>query len=273
MTASYLVSIDYVINALVLPDRARVDQRVPKKMLAEHAPTPADRRLLTDGIEELQWVAALKPSTVAIPEHHSEGREYLEVAVLTVQVRASHARPSQLLRLTELVHRAVPYPVFLVQALAAAEGAGPVGGHPLAISLVHKRASQNEAGKTVLDGELIRSELGSTDAASPAVTQALLEALALSRQPQRDLADLYQGWMDCLTAAQAARITGCFRPPANSAEAAARREALQTCLQLEQEVIRIRNLAAKERQIAKQVDLNLALQRLEASLKQARTRL
>ena len=92
------------------PCRARtVDQRVPKKMLAEHgAPTAADRRLLTDGIEELQWIAALKPGTVAIPEHRADGREYLEVAVLSVQVRATHGKASQWLRLAELVRRAVP---------------------------------------------------------------------------------------------------------------------------------------------------------------------
>ena len=78
-------------------------------MLAEHgAPTAADRRLLTDGIEELQWIAALKPGTVAIPEHRADGREYLEVAVLSVQVRATHGKASQWLRLAELVHRAVP---------------------------------------------------------------------------------------------------------------------------------------------------------------------
>jgi hypothetical protein len=51
---------------------------------------------------------------------------------------------------------------------------------------------------------------------------------------------LYQGWMDCLTAAEAARL---------------------------------RSQAAKERQIAKQVDLNLALQRLEVSLQLARGQL
>ena len=61
MTATHRLTADDVVKALALPDRARVDQRVPKKMLAEHgAPTAADRRLLTDGIEELQWIAALK---------------------------------------------------------------------------------------------------------------------------------------------------------------------------------------------------------------------
>ena len=115
-----------LVNALRLPASCRVDQRVPKKMLAEHgAPTAADRRLLTDGIEELQWIAALKPGTVAIPEHRADGREYLEVAVLGLQVRATHSKASQWLRLAELVHRAVPYPVVLIQSMAPGNATPP----------------------------------------------------------------------------------------------------------------------------------------------------
>lgn len=268
-----------LLDALRLPVSCRVDQRVPKKMLAEHgAPTAADRRLLIDGIEELQWIAALKPGTVAIPEHRADGREYLEVAVLVVQVRATHGKASQQLRLAELVHRAVPYPVVLIQSLAAAnvplpEDRVPPAAASLAISLIHKRAAQNEAGKVVVDGELVRSEL--VDATGRVAPQAgaLLEALALDRQPHQDLMALYQGWMDCLTAAEAARITGNFRLPRDPSATAAQREALRLCQQLEQEAARLRSQAAKERQISKQVDLNLALQRLQADLNAARAQL
>jgi len=279
MTAPHHLTADDLVKALALPDRARVDQRVPKKMLAEHgAPTAADRRLLTDGIEELQWIAALKPGTVAIPEHRADGREYLEVVVLSVQVRATHGKASQWLRLAELVHRAVPYPVLLIQALAPSAAATPDDGSPpslaqLALSLAHKRAAQNEAGKVVLDGELICSELVSNDSEATSVVGALLEAMALYRQPHQDLMTLYQGWMDCLTAVEAARLTGTFRPPTSPSAAAAQREALRTCKRLEQEAARLRSQAAKERQIAKQVDLNLALQRLQADLNAARARL
>jgi hypothetical protein len=268
-----------VIRALRLPVSCRVDQRVPKKMLAEHgAPTVADRRLLTDGIEELQWIAALKPGTVAIPEHRTDGREYLEVAVLAVQVRATHAKTSQSLRLAELVHRAVPYPVVLIQSLGPGSAAMPDGRVPpasaaLAVSLIHKRSAQNEAGKVVLDGELVRTELVDAGGAAVPVADALLEALALDRQPHQDLLSLYQGWMDCLTAAEAARLTGNFRLPSGPAAAAAQREALHACRRLEHEAARLRNLAAKEKQIAKLADLNLTLQGLEASLGAARARL
>ena len=278
MTATLHLTANDVVKALALPERARVDQRVPKKMLAEHgAPTAADRRLLTDGIEELQWIAALKPGTVAIPEHRADGREYLEVAVLSVQVRATHGKASQWLRLAELVHRAVPYPVLLIQALtpgaAAAAASTPTPPTQLALSLAHKRAAQNEAGKVVLDGELVRSELFGPDNGTASVAGPLLEAMALDRQPHQDLMALYQGWMDCLTAAEAARLTGNFRLPSDPTAAAAQREALRACQRLEQETARLRGLAAKERQIAKQVDLNLALQRLQADLNAARARL
>lgn len=268
-----------IVQALHLPASCRVDQRVPKKMLAEHgAPTAADRRLLTDGIEELQWIAALKPGTVAIPEHRADGREYLEVAVLSVHVRATHGKASQCLRLAELVHRAVPYPVLLIQALtpsapAAADASTPAPPAQLALSLAHKRAAQNEAGKVVLDGELVRSELLGIDPGAASVVGPLLEAMALDRQPHQDLMALYQGWMDCLTAAEAARLTGNFRLPSGPTAAAAQREALRAYQRLEQEAARLRSLAAKERQIAKQVDLNLELQRLDARLKAARAQL
>ena len=279
MTAAQQVNADDVVKALALPERARVDQRVPKKMLAEHgAPTTADRRLLTEGIEELQWIAALKPGTVSVPEHRAGGRQYLELAVLSMQVRATHGKASQWLRLAELVHRAVPYPVLLIQALtpnvaASPQDPTPKSPVPLALSLAHKRAAQNQAGKVVLDGEMVFTDLVGTAHGAVSVAGRLLEVLALDRQPHQDLMALYQGWVDCLTAAEAARLTGQFRLPNGAAAAAAQREALHVCQRLEQEAARLRRQAAKERQIAKQVDLNLALQRLEASLKAARARL
>ena len=74
---------DTLIEALDLPASSRVDQRIPKKLLLENgAPTAADKRLINDGIEELVWLAALKPTTIGVPEYRDDVREYLEIAVL-----------------------------------------------------------------------------------------------------------------------------------------------------------------------------------------------
>ena len=249
---------DAIVASLALPASCRVDQRVPKKMLAEHGgATAADRRLLTDGIEEAHWLAAIKPATTAIPTWRDEVREYLELAVLSMAARPTYAQPAQLQRLAELVHRAVPYPVLLIVSTPDA----------VAMSLSHKRTAQNEAGRVVLDGDVVSFQF------SDELPDGLLDALALGQQPQQDLKALYQGWMDTLLAAQVARVTGHFSMDPTTDQAAMRRIALIEHQQLEAEAARLRALAGKESQIAKRVDQNLALQRLQAELAAVRARL
>src|ERR1019366_6689051 len=166
-----------VINALAIPPEARVDQRVPKKLLLEQgAPTAADKRQIQDGIEEMTWVAALKPINIGVPAFRDEVREYLEIAILTVALRSTAKPP----RLIELIHRAIPYPLVLVT-----EHRGTVN-----LSLAHKRWSQGEAEKVVIEN--VRQAPLNPDA--PAAEEAsFLASLAVSRLPARDLFALYEG--------------------------------------------------------------------------------
>jgi hypothetical protein len=247
-----------LVPALSLPAGAQVGQRVPKKMLSENgAPTAADRRAINDGIEELIWLAALKPNTVGVPDYRDDVREYLEIAVLQLVLRPG----TKASRLIELTHRAVPYPVLLLTARS--EGAS--------ISTAHKRWSQGEAGKTVLDGEVVEAIM--RPAQDESAKAAFRDALALDRQPRLSLHALYQGWIDTLLAFQAACRTGRFTPATSAAAATARREALTACARLEAEMSRLRSAAAREKQMARQVALNLELKRIEAELAAAQSNL
>lgn len=253
------MSADTLIEALVLPASSRVSQRVPKKLLLENgASTAADRRVLNDGIEDVHWVAALKPTTIGVPAYRDDVREYLEVAVLSVTFRGN----AKLGRVAELVHRAVPYPMVL---LLNSE-------QTLMLALAHKRWAQNEAGKVVLDGAMVEVALSGA-APSSAIEIAFMQTLALARQPQATLYALYQGWMDNLEALLAARLTGSFKDASSPEEAAARRQGLQDCQRLELEAVSLRAKAAKEKQLARQVELNLTLKRVQAQLAAARKQL
>ncbi len=253
------MTVQDLITALDLPGSCRVDQRVPKKLLVENgAPTASDKRQINDGIEEIQWLAALKPNTIGVPEYRDDVREYLEIAVLSVTLRGN----AKAGRLAELVHRAVPYPMVL---LLNSE-------QTLMLSLAHKRWSQNEAGKVVLDGGMVEVALPG-EAPSSAIETAFMRALALARQPQATLNALYQGWMDNLEALLAARLTGSFKDANSPEQAAARRQGLQDCQRLELEAVSLRAKAAKEKQLARQVELNLALKRVQAQLAAVREQL
>ena len=274
------LSAQTLIDALRLPEGCRVDQRVPKKLLLENgAPTAADKRLITEAIEEIQWVAVLKPNTIGVPDYRDTLREYLEIAVLAVTVRGV-VKPASHSRLAELVHRAVPYPVLLLLATPQ------TAGQSLTLSLAHKRWAQNEAAKVVLDGSLVSvtmpaslSEVNTANSFHPdpagaaQAESAFIQSLSVTRQPQTTLLALYQGWVDCVQALLAARLTGSYKTPTTAEQAAARRQALADCERLEAEVSRLRAQAAKEKQMARKVELNLALKRVKAELADARRQL
>jgi hypothetical protein len=239
-----------IISALGIPPNALVEQRVPKKLLLDHgAPTAADKRQIQDGIEEIVWVAALKATNIGVPAFEDVVRQYLEIAVLTVEFRPS-ARPA---RLIELIHRAIPYPLVLVTK----------HGESVSLSLAHKRWSQGESGKVVID-EVRQATL--SPAAPSTQEAAFLASLAVSLLPSQDLFTLYDGILARLTALEASRITGAFAPPDSPEQASALRQGLDRLAGLQRDLNLLRARAAKEKQINRRVELNLEIKRLEIEL-------
>lgn len=243
-----------IIAALALPPESRVDQRVPKKLLVENgAPTAADKRHINEGTEELLWLAALKPTTIGVPEYRDSIREYLEIAVLSLTLRPA----AKAGRLVELVHRAIPYPVMLIT----------MHGETVSLSLAHKRWSQGETGKVVIED--VRCTAGFRPDTPTAEETAFLASLALSSLPARDLFALYQGWIDRLAALEAARITGTFALPHSADRASVLRDGLDTHARLQRDIAALRAQAEKAKQINHRVELNLQIKRLEAALTHA----
>lgn len=240
-----------LVTALGLPASSRLNKRVPKSLLVENgAPTPADRRHVNESVESLVWAAVLKPGIVGVPAFRDDIREYLEIVVLHLTLRPGTGAAAA--RLTELVHRAVPYPVIL--SVDNSEG--------ITISAAHKRWSQGEAGKPVLDGEVMTVSWGPE-----------CGVLALSGLSHASMYTLYDGWLDAIAAIRASRITGDLRVAGSAEQSADRRVALGEWEQVEREIAQVRNAARRETQMARQVELNMKLKTLEAQQAAVRARL
>lgn len=265
------IGMNDLLAALALPPAALVQQRIPKKMLAEHgAATLADRKLVQERIDVLTWHAALKPATVGVAAFEDEQRSYLEVAVVSAKLRQnvvpvgsiSPSLSPGFRRVAELVHRAIPYPTLLLAE----------DGPQLAISTAHIRWAQRDAERTVLDGELVMApihQVSQADASEGQALGAFLAALALMNQPRTHLMSLYQGWLDTISAWQAVELTGHFKPSESAAQAAERRQALRVCKDLDARIAAARSAASKEKQMARQVAANLEIKDLLTQRQQA----
>ena len=242
-----------LFDALALPREARVDARVPKKLLVEQgAPTSADKRAIQAGIDELHWLAACKPTTIGVPSFADEVREYLEIAVVACAFRPD----AKAARLIELIHRAIPYPVFLITA----DGGG------LTVSTAHKRYAENEAGKVVIERVVAVDRL-QPDQANPA-EKAFLGGLALARQARRDLWTLYEGWMARIEELNAARLTGTLVVSDDLTAIARRRAALDEHARLTRIATQLRAQAARAKQMSQRVDLNQRIKGIESAIDQ-----
>ena len=164
------------------------------------------------------------------------------------------------------MHRAVPYPVILCVDHIDSEAPGVAG---LSLTGAHKRWSQGEAGKTVLDGDVVAV---AWDGAGE-LSDAEIQALSLSRQPQASMLTVYQGWVDALTAIAASRVTGALTLPVSPQQAADRQAALIELDAIGREMDRIRAAARRETQVARQVDLNMKLKAMQARRTAAEERL
>jgi hypothetical protein len=163
-------------------------------------------------------------------------------------------------RLVELLHRAVPYPTFLLTR----------GESGVELSLAHKRWSRSEMDVSVLDGTLIRVR---PSGEAGELSGPFMEALALARQPRSDLHALYSGWLDVLMAFEAGRLTGTFELLQTADRREARRRALKEYREIEARIATVKGAAKKERQMARRVELNLELNQLRAALDAARSTL
>lgn len=237
-----------VIASLDLPQEAKVDQRIAKKLLIENgAPTASDKKQINDGIEELVWIAALKPNTVGVPEYRDTVREVLEVAVLHLKLRNG----AKVTRIVELIHRAIPYPLFLV-----ADTDGKV-----ALSLATKRWAQNEGGKAVLDEEPL-----SVEVEDDSLSMSFLSALSLRRQNRQNLNEFYAGWKALFEAYLASAYSGIFKQSVSPEDAERRRKALDSANAIHRELVVLKARAERETQMNRKVQLNLDIKRLEQDL-------
>jgi len=234
-------------EGLGFPEASLLDKRIFKRMVLEHGElTASDKKTLSDDVTRLTWKYTLKASTVRVLPYEDAEREYLEVAV----VEALLGSRTRAARISEMIQRAIPYPVLLVLA----EGSG------LAVSVAHKRFSLAEKGSIVAEGFLLSPWM---EEAPDEVDRAFCEALAFRNLSPVDFYALYRSITDAVLGRCCADLTGRFTM-GGDATATDRRARLDEHEALGREVASLRATLRGEERFAEKVELNTQIKELEA---------
>lgn len=205
---------DTVLKALHLTPATRIQESVNKATLKDQASTPAERRLIEDGVHRFTWVANLNPLTAALPA----GPSNFSCIVGHLQSRTPVAKAS----LVRLLHRLVPDPLLLLTS-----------HDQQATNLTLARTAAELTTCPLID--------------CPAfATTAFLTDLSLA--PATDLDNLHHRWRNALVGLNAARRTGAYVPHAADPHAVAQLTACDAVIKrLTQEAIKARQAADRAR--------------------------
>ena len=234
-----------------IPDACQLGKRVFKKLFHENAPLGAtDKKAFREDTDTITWQYTLKPATIPIQPYEDDQREYLEVAVLQVDLKTQRRTG----RIAEVMHRAIPYPLIIVF----------VYGTTCALSLAHKRFSQAEKGAIVAE-EFTITDWIDLSAPTP-VQQAFFRSLTVTTLPHTHFFAFYSAIVDRLVALDCARLTGEYRIEVAAERREQRRQQLARCHELELQIAEYKAAIRKETQFNRQVELNTQIKELEKQL-------
>ncbi len=191
--------IDMVFDHLALPDSTFLGTRITKKMLIDNNElSSADKKLVTDVIQSVEWINTLKPETLNIPVYVTETVEYIEIAVIRVVLKTDGKQKGKLNKINKLLHSLIPYPVIL---LVKQEG-------ELAISLADKRINQADKSKLVIEHIYSSDWLN-----AKSITEnenCFLNDFSLKNTASINYFELYHDFISMLIGLETSHISGCY---------------------------------------------------------------
>ena len=241
--------IEMLYERMGLPQSAHLDKRIYKKMFHDNAKLSAtDKKTLSEDVDTITWAYTLKPSTIPIQPFVDDECEYAELAIIQVDLKER----KRSVRLAEIIHRAIPYPVVLIFAHESSNR----------ISLATKRFSEAVKDAIVVD------EFFATDwidlAAPIPIENRFLDSLAVAALPHTHFKAFYDAWVDRVFALGCAARTGHYILAGELR--AARSAVLATCRDLDSRIAEERAALKKEAQFNRQVEGNMRIKQMEKEL-------
>lgn len=247
-------AIEYVWKAISFPKATFLGKRVPKKQFIESGElTTSDKKLFQENVKSVYWEYTLKPSTCLVLPYRDNEREYLEIAVLKVEMNSRKGHK----RIAEIIHRIIPYPLMLAFYTESSE---------VALSIAPKRFSQTEHGAIVAE-RFFTTDWMNSEKLNDHET-AFIASLAWDNMPLETYDTLYNAWADRFAGHECSLLTGKF----TIGKFTDRLEQLTECRNIESKISELRG-QLKKTAFNLQVEMNIQIKKLEQELNQLATSL
>lgn len=224
----------------------------------------ADKAALKDDVEKIRWLYTLKPSTINIAPYHDKEREYLEVAILQVEVASSN----RIKRIAHFVNRAIPYPlvIFFVSGKSEVEA--------FATAVADKRINQADKEKWVVEDTLLTDWIKFSEQSVRSEQQEFMKSLSVTNLSFTDFWRFYHAIVDRVVSLYCSKYTGRYvQNNGVDSQSGDRLKTIKSIEKLITEKSELTNRLKKEKQIGRQVELNTKVKNILDQIAQLKSSL
>lgn len=242
-----------------IPKVCEINKPVFKKLFLDNGCLDAtDKKILKDDVDKIRWAYTLKPSTINISTYQDEQREYLEVAVLQIDL----TNASKLKRIAGFIQKSIPYPLVLIFT----------DGENFCMNVADKRISQADKSKLVIEDSWITEWINPTSVND--VQSQFMEDCAISKLPFTNFYAFYQGLKERVIALNAAAQSGSYNlEKQGSKNTELRVLNLNEIDKLSSLKYELQNKLKKEKQMGKQVEINTQIKQINDQLNELKRKI
>lgn len=241
------------LNKLGIPKSCELDKPVFKKLFLDNGNLDAtDKRALREDVDKIRWLYTLKPNTINIAKYEDKNREYLEVAILQIDL----TNPKRLKRIADFIQKAIPYPLVLIFSYEKR----------FCMSIADKRINQADRQKWVVE-DIWTTEWINTLRPDDKQVQ-FIEDCNIKNLSFANFHAFYQDLKDRVIALNAANQTGRYiLNGKDKVKTETRIDSLREIERLELAKVELKNKVKKEKQMGRQVELNSKVHLLNQQIK------
>jgi len=249
-------------NIFQIPERNILDKKLTKAFFLKNFVLSAtEKKVLNNTIQQMNWLASIKPVTANIPAVSNDEYKYEEIQVMVCTI-TDITVDTLAEKCMHLFQKYIPYQMLVI--IEDSNG--------FKISVCDKRINKGETTKRTIERYFITntiSKLYKND-----LSDSFYKALDFGNLDKTNLELLYKSYIQAIVQFQAAAITGNFKKRTNT-RTQEDMEHLQAIEQLERDIVSLSSQIKKEPQLNEKVQLNIKIQNKRkeiASLKDTLTK-
>lgn len=233
-----------------IPKACYLGKPIFKKLFLENGQLDVtDKKALRDDIEKIRWLYTLKPRTINIDIYQDNDREFLEIAVLEVDLLST----ARVKRIANFIHKTIPYPLVILFA----------NGDEIVVSLAEKRINQSDKSKFVVEQVWLTDWINQEQ---PSQAQSdFMSSCSVKNLSFLNFYSFYEDLKSRVIALNASAITGLFQLGTRE-RTLTRLEDLKQIDALERKAAELRAALKKENQFNRKLELNVEIKNNEQAI-------